>query len=441
MKKVHSLEKGQIVVLLALALIALLAFTALAIDGGMIYADQRFSQSAADAASLAGGGAAASVVQNEEITLHEWNCDNLGSSKSAAVDAAKAKAEVNGYIIDYDNELGTAGHDHGVKVTCYDAGEYMDVEVMLSRVTQTSFVHLINGEEMRTTAYSKTRVRPLLKAGNGDAIVGLGKDCGKQGDGGVHFDSASLVAVLINGGVYSNDCVLEHQNDNVTIQGAGVTCHEGADCTFTDPNPVTDTEYHPLTYMEGGLYPWLGDSCGDSAYIDSNGEGGKIGPGNYNEWNFRDPVRLQPGLYCVKGDVKMHAGGSVWGDGVTIYYTGTDLTLNGNVDTWLNAPNTGNGEHDIEPQDGAVEDLLLYVPPDIEASIKINGTSNNTFGGTLYAPGSNYKITGTSDSAKATNMDVSIIGKTVWITGDSNLHIAYKDDRDAGTPAYIQVQK
>ena len=52
-------EKGQSVVLLAAAFIAMLGFAALAIDGGMVYADRRFAQNAADTAALAGGGAAA----------------------------------------------------------------------------------------------------------------------------------------------------------------------------------------------------------------------------------------------------------------------------------------------------------------------------------------------------------------------------------------------
>jgi len=46
-------ERGQIVILLAVVLIILLGFTALAIDGSMIYSDRRYAQNAADAAALA----------------------------------------------------------------------------------------------------------------------------------------------------------------------------------------------------------------------------------------------------------------------------------------------------------------------------------------------------------------------------------------------------
>jgi len=437
MKTIKSSEKGQIVVLLALALIGLLGFTALAVDGGMIFADQRYSQSAADAASLAGGGAAASVVEAGGITIPEWQCSSLGASISGAVNAAIAKAGVNDYVITQDNALGTPGHDHGVKVSCSDSEDYIDVEVMLSKVTNTSFVHLFTGNPMRTTVYSKTRVKPQLKAGNGAAIVSLGLDCKKQEDGGVHFDSGSLVTILTDGGVYSNSCVTSQNQASVTITGADVNCHKGFACEMNDPSIPLNPEspYHPLTGEE--LYPWLGETCGNGEYVSAKGASGELYPGNYSEWDFKDPVHLNPGLYCVNGVIKMNAGGEVFGTGVTIYYTGTDMTLNGHLDTELAAPDSPG----TPPENGAVEDVLVYVPMSVTADIKINGNSGNEIGGTIYAPESYVHITGTSDSLSPTEMNTSIIGKVVWVSGNSYINIAYDDDMDAGRPAWIQVQK
>ncbi len=48
--------------LLVLAMVALLGFTALAVDGSMVYSDRRFAQSGSDASSLAGGAEAADVI-------------------------------------------------------------------------------------------------------------------------------------------------------------------------------------------------------------------------------------------------------------------------------------------------------------------------------------------------------------------------------------------
>jgi Flp pilus assembly protein TadG len=54
MKHPSDSERGQAIVILALMMIALLAFAALAIDGGNAYVERRRSQNAADASALAG---------------------------------------------------------------------------------------------------------------------------------------------------------------------------------------------------------------------------------------------------------------------------------------------------------------------------------------------------------------------------------------------------
>ena len=52
--KQHRNESGQAMILLALAMVGLLAFSGLAIDGGNIYANRRIAQNTADAATTAG---------------------------------------------------------------------------------------------------------------------------------------------------------------------------------------------------------------------------------------------------------------------------------------------------------------------------------------------------------------------------------------------------
>ena len=48
----HQKANGQAIVLIALALVAMVAFAGLAIDGGMVYSDRRHAQNAADAGSV-----------------------------------------------------------------------------------------------------------------------------------------------------------------------------------------------------------------------------------------------------------------------------------------------------------------------------------------------------------------------------------------------------
>ena len=105
MKTNRVSEKGQALVFLVLGFVAFLGFVALAIDGGMAYSDHRNSQNATDAASLAGGGAAALVLDNNHVTWGNWSCTSnpdvflaMAAAEAAAIDRAGS----NQFTIDQD---------------------------------------------------------------------------------------------------------------------------------------------------------------------------------------------------------------------------------------------------------------------------------------------------------------------------------------------------
>jgi Flp pilus assembly protein TadG len=81
-------EQGQIAVMLAFAMIGLLAMAALAIDGGMLYWNQRRAQNGADAAAIAGVAVIADAVYAES-----YNCAT--SSETLILDAIKKYASNN----------------------------------------------------------------------------------------------------------------------------------------------------------------------------------------------------------------------------------------------------------------------------------------------------------------------------------------------------------
>ncbi len=180
----RSTEKGQILVLLALVLIGLLGFTALAVDGGMIYADRRYMQSSADASSLAGAGDLASSLQELGMNSQTLDCSALSAKYPSAYTVAENKATANDFTIAVTPGLGTGGNNNGVLITCNEGGGYVDVNVMLTRDTTTSFVHLFNGGPMRNTVTSISRVLAGFTAGNGSSIVSLSKECQANQEGG-----------------------------------------------------------------------------------------------------------------------------------------------------------------------------------------------------------------------------------------------------------------
>src|SRR5829696_3991576 len=90
--KPKSQEKGQVLILIALAAIGLVGFTALAIDGSRVFSDRRHAQNAADTAALA---AALAKIRTPNYPPNAPDAPNL-----AAIAAGEERAESNGYITD-----------------------------------------------------------------------------------------------------------------------------------------------------------------------------------------------------------------------------------------------------------------------------------------------------------------------------------------------------
>jgi uncharacterized membrane protein len=74
----HS-EEGQVLPFLAVCFVILLGFTALAIDGGMLFSDRRHAQNAADASSLAGGSGAAYFMRAHNVSYDAFICGTSGT--------------------------------------------------------------------------------------------------------------------------------------------------------------------------------------------------------------------------------------------------------------------------------------------------------------------------------------------------------------------------
>ena len=76
-------------------MVVFLGFVALAIDGGMALADRRHSQNAADSSTLAGGAAAALVLENAHIDYSNWHCHSPAVNN--ADNTAISRASANGF--------------------------------------------------------------------------------------------------------------------------------------------------------------------------------------------------------------------------------------------------------------------------------------------------------------------------------------------------------
>lgn len=124
-------ERGQILVIFALAITAIIAMVGLVLDGSGAFAQRRFEQNAADLAALAGANAYMNTPGNTAA--------DLIARKDAAISAARASATQNGYTD------GTDGTALTVDVTKLSSGA--EVKVGVTDPHQNSFARIVPGQE------------------------------------------------------------------------------------------------------------------------------------------------------------------------------------------------------------------------------------------------------------------------------------------------------
>jgi hypothetical protein len=97
-------ESGQVVVLFAISLIAMLAMVAVAVDGGTLYVQRRTGQNSADAAALAGTRALQQAIVSPDTTISTAIC------QYATANTFGVTPVVSAYFVDTSaSALGTIG--------------------------------------------------------------------------------------------------------------------------------------------------------------------------------------------------------------------------------------------------------------------------------------------------------------------------------------------
>lgn len=442
-------ERGQALVLIVLTMIALLGFTALAIDGGMVYSDRRHAQNGADAASLAGAGAAALALDNSHVTYGKWKCNksSVVAARDAARSAAISRASDNGYPIDDDID-----DMNGVETDCgqYDNGswveKYIDIKVMITRDTLTSFAQFVFGGPLRNTVEAVARVRPRSAMAFGQAIVSLNEIENCNGNqNGIVF-SGDAVVTIDGGGVFSNGCLsgngnsldVNVTNGSITHVGELETNHLG---TF-EPNPddgegLTLPDYAVLYKTpDCSLVPNFGSP--DDSF--KNNASGDIPAGNYTQIKMNGDVTLEGGgLYCMYGDFNMGNNNVTIDDpslGVTIYLISGSINSDGNGEVQLLAPPS-----DAPPP--AMPGMLIYLAWGNTGLVKLRGNSSSVYVGTIFAPDGRIDIAGDVNVPPGVfaEFNTQLIGLDVEIGGNTYLDINFDEGIMATLPASLEQNK
>ncbi len=399
---IHKREKGQALILIVLAVVGMLGLTAAAVDGGMAYSERRQSQNAADSAAL---GAALS-----KIRAGNWQADGF------------ARAASNGF--DNNGTTNTVEVNNPPAAGCNgQAGPYNGdaqyVQVVIRSSTQTLFAPVVGVTEIDNCVEAIARAKPSVvqPMAFGNAIVAL-KPTGTS----THW---------------------MHGGPSVTTVGGGVFVNSSTNCGFTS-NGTPDLTTPNITMVAAQSCPMLaGPGVSYNApqipYPPTNlpnpvctgaavKTGNTLSPGTVSgSFPPSGVTHLNPGLYCVNGNFRLNGNDTLTGSEVVIFMESGDIHWNGNGALHLSAPTSG-------PFKG----LLIYFPLSNTSEIRINGTSDQSWTGTILAPASPIVLLGTADSDAYHSQ---MIGYTVEFGGTFDGIIRYNDEEnyDETVPPQIEL--
>lgn len=434
-------ESGQAIVLITLGMVVLLAFVALAVDGGMVLYDRRSAQNAADAAALAGGFVYAK---------NPWTTTSLD-----ICGMANARAGDN----NYGGSAGPTTAATGTVFTCtYTSAdgkivvitlpnplpanpgpEYpIDVKVDIQSPVKTSFVQLVFQGQIKNNVEAVAHIKPPRRGPpfSGSGLVSLSMTgCGIKLSGTANNN-------LYGGGIYANS------SDSGAICGASGAAQTYA--PFVDvvgtidssvkgtsllvPNPsVNQVEnYSPqLPYPPGivgmpsppfsvcsgpasakiktGITSYLGPN-GNQIFKDANGAQLVDTHGNPIPFDEYTPgvissdissiipngggIYLDPGTYCFTKGFDLQNNQVIYGYNVFIYVANSKNGSNACNFTWsgsaqINLAGAGNyldgSTLNPSPTSEQYKGMLLYIQsytPPSTVSWTIGGNNSPSLAGT-----------------------------------------------------------
>ncbi len=391
-------SSGQVMVLVAIGLITLMGFAALAVDVGQFWTARRDMQTAADAAAVAGA-----------IALR------LNGSAATAADTASA---ANGF----------SNGNQGVTVTVNNppsggqyAGNARYVEVVVSRPEPTYFMRVLGYDTVDVSA------RSVAASMNGPACVYA---LDPTASGGLTISGSSSVSLSCGAIVDSNDATALNSNGGATLTAADIGVAGGYSGSGFSPTPVTNIAPapDPLSYLAA---PTVGACDYTNVHVGTGSGITYLNQGVYCggiQVSGNNPVVFNSGTYILDGGgLKVTASkANISGAGVTFYNT-QGYSSYGPI-----ALSGSNTAHLSAPTSGTYAGILFFEDRSIPTGSKgstITGSSGSTFDGAIYFSTTAVSYSGSSSSDGYT----IIVGDTISVSGNSVLGDNYSS-LDNGSP-------
>lgn len=402
-------ERGQAIILVVFSIIGLIGMTALAIDGGNALVDRRRTETAATSAAL--------TAALTRINGGDWRS------------AALATANSNGYSNDGISsivELNTpplSGPYEG-------NSEY--IEVIITSHLSTYFGPVIGVPRVTNVARAVSRTKPSEFGAmfDGYAIVSLAphSECDDEKKKSFWIHNEATIS-LTGGGIFVNsdntECALKQMGSgSIRIQDTSpIVVVGGADIQkpqLLTPYPI-QTGAVPIPYPPAFKMPEVG--CGSKVAEVDEFTGTTMSPGHWDGGDEDFPpdgvTSLQPGTYCISGDVVFDGGSKLEGKNVLLIIEDGELLISGQAEVSLTAP-----------QNGRAKGLLIYMPITNRGRIALNGNPESRIRGTIFAPAGDVRINGMDSKY---GFHSQIIGYYVEVDGQDDIPIFYNDEDNYDT--------
>ncbi|MBN2048291.1 MAG: Tad domain-containing protein [Anaerolineaceae bacterium] len=414
----NKFEKGQVLELLVITFTLLIAFTAFAIDGGMIYSDRRYDQNVADSSALAGAALASEAIENETFKT----CSS--GLQAVAENAAIARAVENGFPT-FDNDV---SDNLGVTTVC--TGNTLTISTVVTAEVDTNFMHFFYDGPVANTVHAETQVGiggPLAGGFGMVALDAVGSDQCLKGEGLVK-DGTPDAEIYGGGSVQTNSCM----NINGTAGGFvieepgglfyGTFCF--GKCDEQQPPAAPAAE---IIQLESKPAPSV---CSEAPICTDCETDYSLSPGHYESITIpKDEVwTLEPGIYCVDNGIDVV--GQLDGWEVAIYLAGGTFNNDGIVD--INAPTWGDYKN--------MKGMVLWGPdfddPEYDSDNppllqSIGNKSEFYFSGTIFLPSSTVKLRGNPENSTIKpdgEMRGQIIAHDIELSGTVGVKLIYDED-------------
>ena len=464
MKKNKFTEHGQALILIALAIVGLVGFAALAIDGGRVFSDRRHSQNASDTSVLA-----AALARVRPATATDWTMIALSRAAANGYSAADGITQVD---VDVCSNLPRTTAD-GYRMVCKGLKSTDDptqfVYVHIKSIVKLFFAPVIGWRTITNHTDAVAHASPSVPTPwfDGYGIASVHEGCSSPGDGNPFEVAGNSENYVVGSGVLVNaSCPTEAsfvQNGSSSSLDVSTTiCVHGT----ANNNALSGTDISSSTTpaIQQGCAPispstyQLPDdpTCDREGGIDDLGGGVWLAwPGYYTD-NAPFPnvsggaatVILTKGIYCLYHGMDVNAQTTLTTDwnrngvfdpaveGVLFYLPGTaaddDITFNGGANIHIHAVSSKPASW----TDDKWVNMLIYIKPSpgYDPDIDISGNAGSTFTGTILAPSAHVVLGGTnSTDAGTVTLDSQIIADTVKLTGTTDFTLVYNESNNAIT--------